>query len=276
MRMRMTLLALACGCCSLLSAQQSTYQSLFDKAMKYVSKDSLQQAESYFMKAMKLEPTNPHNALIFSNIGNIQIRAGERKKAIESYSMALNTMPDLAEAIRQRATLYMQENDYNKAYIDYSHLLDIDANDTTAMLYRAFISKTRRDYKQARNDYENLIRLAPGHLEGNLGLALLDQKEKRYRESMDIMNRLIERYPSNSVLYSARADIEVDMGNPDLALLDLESAIKWNGKNPDNYIARAQIYVAQKKKTFAKKDLDKAVILGVPRPSLKELYDACK
>ena len=126
MRMRMTLLALACGCCSLLSAQQSTYQSLFDKAMKYVSKDSLQQAESYFMKAMKLEPTNPHNALIFSNIGNIQIRAGERKKAIESYSMALNTMPDLAEAIRQRATLYMQENDYNKAYIDYSHLLGKD------------------------------------------------------------------------------------------------------------------------------------------------------
>jgi len=244
--------------------------------MNYAKEDSLQLAEVYFRDAMKMEPTNPHNALIFSNIGNIQIRAGERKKAIESYSLALNTMPDLVEAIRQRAALYMQENNYDKAFIDYCHLLDIDANDTEALLYRAFIYKNRRNYKQARTDYENLLRIKPDHIEGNLGLALLDQKEKRFREAMDIINLLIEKNVENAILYAARADIEVDMGKPDLALLDLSEAIKWNGSNSDNYIARAQIYVSQRKKTLAKKDLDKAVSLGIPRPSLKDLYDACK
>ena len=263
-------------CCLLISAQQVTYQSLFDKAMSYVKEDSLQQAEMYFRDAMKMEPTNPHNALIFSNIGNIQTRAGMRKKAIESYSLALNTMPDLAEAIRQRAALYMQENDYDKAFIDYCHLLDIDANDTEALLYRAFIYKNRRNYRQARADYESLLRIKPDHVEGNLGLALLDQKEKRFREAMDIINLLVERNAENSLFYAVRADIEVDMDKPDLALFDLSEAIKWNSSNSDNYIVRAQIYINQREKTLAKKDLDKAVSLGVPKPSLKDLYDACK
>ena len=44
-----------------------TYQELCDRAVTYTEQDSLPQAETYIRRALKLEPANPHNALLFSN-----------------------------------------------------------------------------------------------------------------------------------------------------------------------------------------------------------------
>ena len=74
------------------SAQQ-TYDDLIHKAMDAVEMDSLQQAEQLFTEALKLEPANMRNALVFSNLGTIQRRMGKKKEALESYSLALNRTP---------------------------------------------------------------------------------------------------------------------------------------------------------------------------------------
>lgn len=42
-----------------------TYQELCDRAITYTEQDSLPQAEEYIRQALKLEPANPHNALLF-------------------------------------------------------------------------------------------------------------------------------------------------------------------------------------------------------------------
>ena len=42
------------------------------------------------LQALKLEPKNAKNALLFSNLGLVQRRLGEFDKALESYSFALN------------------------------------------------------------------------------------------------------------------------------------------------------------------------------------------
>ncbi len=58
--------------CICLFAQ--TYQELSDRAIACTEQDSLAQAENYIRQALKLEPANPHNALLFSNLGTIQRR----------------------------------------------------------------------------------------------------------------------------------------------------------------------------------------------------------
>lgn len=47
------------------SMQAQTYNELVEKAMDYTLKDSLVQAEQLFRQALKMEPGNARNALLF-------------------------------------------------------------------------------------------------------------------------------------------------------------------------------------------------------------------
>lgn len=42
-----------------------SYKEVVEKAMEYTQKDSLLQAEELFRKALKMDPKNPRNALLF-------------------------------------------------------------------------------------------------------------------------------------------------------------------------------------------------------------------
>ena len=46
-----------------------SYNEVVEEAMACVKKDSLAQAEALFQKALKMDPSNARNALLFSNLG---------------------------------------------------------------------------------------------------------------------------------------------------------------------------------------------------------------
>ena len=52
-----------------------TYQQLSERAIECIEKDSLPQAEELLLQALKLEPKNAKNALLFSNLGLVQSSA---------------------------------------------------------------------------------------------------------------------------------------------------------------------------------------------------------
>ena len=89
------------------SMQAQTYNELVEKAMDYTLKDSLVQAEQLFRQALKMEPGNARNALLFSNLGTVQKRMGKTDEAIESYTMALNITPYSTALLLNRASLYL-------------------------------------------------------------------------------------------------------------------------------------------------------------------------
>ena len=60
-----------------------------------------------------------------------------------------------------------------------------------------------------------------------------------------------------AVLYVARAGVEQDMKHVDLAMMDLEEAIKLDASQTEAYLIRGQIYLSQKKKELAKRDFEK-------------------
>ena len=77
-----------------------TYQQLSEKAIEYIEMDSLSKAEELLLQALKLEPKNAKNAMLFSNLGLVQRRLGEYDKALESYSFALKKQLRLSAAVR--------------------------------------------------------------------------------------------------------------------------------------------------------------------------------
>ena len=119
--------------CFQLSAQ--TYDELISHAMDAVEKDSLYQAEELFKKALKLEPANMRNALLFSNLGTIQRRMGKNKEALESYSLALNRTPYSITMLLNRASLYLEMDYKDKAYVDYCNVIDLDEKNALLKIF---------------------------------------------------------------------------------------------------------------------------------------------
>ncbi len=266
-------------------AFSQTYEELSERAVTATEQDSLTQAEKYIMEALKLDPANPHNALLFSNLGTIQRRQRQYDEALESYTMALNIAPRTVPILMNRAALYLELGKDELARMDYALALDLEADNQEALLMRAYIYKQKRDYKAARSDYERLLKLNPQSYNGRLGLAMLEQKEGKNEEALSVLNKMIAdkadgatqiTAPQYAVLYVARAGVEKDMQHLDLALIDLEEAIELDPSQSEAYLMRGQIYLSQKKKELAKRDFEKAVTLGVPQGDVRELLQQCK
>lgn len=261
---------------SLSVSGQNTYKELSEKAIEYIEKDSLQKAEDLLGKALKLEPNNLHNTMLLSNLGLIQKRMGQYTKALESYNLAINLAPLAVPILLDRAALLMEMGEQNKAYVDYCMVLDVDKQNKEAILMRAYIYLNRKDYNAARMDYNRLLELDPKNYSGRLGLVTLYQKQTKFREALELIAKMIVEHPEDPVLYITRASIELDMNHEDLALIDLDEAIKLDKSLPDAYLLRGNIYLNQKRKSLAKADFEKAISLGVPAADLHEQITKCK
>lgn len=265
---------------SVCPAFSQTYEELSERAVTAMEQDSLTQAERYIRQALKLEPANPHNALLFSNLGIIQRRRQQYEQALESYTLALNIAPRAVPVLLNRAALYLEMGKEDLARIDYSLVLDMNKDNQEALLMRAYAYMQQRNYKFARADYEHLLKIAPQSYNGRLGMAMLEQKEKKHEAALSILNSMLAQKDAPSailtdsqaaVLYTARAGVEKDMEHADLAMVDLEEAIRLNPSQPEAYLMRGQLYLSQKKKELAKRDLEKAASLGIPQADIREL-----
>lgn len=262
------------ACCGTASAQD--YNTLVERAMDLTQKDSLVQAEQLYRQALKLEPTNARNALLFSNLGTVLKRQGKTDEAIESYTLALNIIPYSTAMLLNRASLYMEKGLTEKAYIDYCSVIDLLPNDKEARLIRAYIYVTRRQYKEARIDYNVILSADVKNKPARIGLAMLDQKEGKYIAATDALNQLISESPEDASLLRMRANIALEQGYDTAALTDFEAATAIDPTDAETYVTVGDIYLRRKDKKKARSAYEQAVAKGIPRAELASRLKQCK
>ena len=86
----------------------------------------------------------------------------------------------------------------------------------------------------------------------------------------------MEAHPENVEGRLARAELEMRLTVPDLAVKDYDAAILLAPENPELFIGRAKANLQLKRFVAARKDLDAAVALGVPRGMLNAYYQQLK
>ena len=274
--MKKLFLLLLTGCLGILPTLAQSYDELCELAIAATENDSLPQAEEYIRQALKKDPGNARNALLFSNLGTIQRRQHKYEQALESYGYALNFAPLSVPLLLNRATLYMELGREEQARIDYSLVLDKAPDNEEALLMRAYIYMNQRNYPFARADYQHLLQVNPEHYSGRLGLAMLEQRDNKPENALNILNTMLSQYKDDALLYIARADIEIDLLQPELALMDLEEAIRLDASQPDAYLMRGRLLLTQKKKEQARRDFEQAMKLGVPHAEVRELLQQCR
>ena len=198
------------------------------------------------------------------------------RDSLAAATEALAYHPDSVDLRLKKAAWNVELEQWQYAKDDYDRVLRKEPDNVAALYYRAFVNEKLGRYNFARLDYQNLIRLVPGNFEIQLGYALLNQKDHHYTEAMDQMNLLVSQYPDSALAYAARAGMEVERGQYELASYDYEEAILRDGINTDYILAHADVLITLGRKEKARQQLDRLVALGVPRGSLKDYYKRLK
>lgn len=244
------------------NASAQSYMEYVRQALDALSMDSIDEAERWFREAMRVEPEQKSNAMIYYQIGQMYKYRGKNDKALEYFSLGLNTAPYNVALRMARGGLYLLMGNLDYALMDYSVVLEEKPDEPDALFMRAYIFTEKRLYKEARIDYENLIKIQPQNEDARIGLVLLNDKDNRPREAMEQINGMLMAAPNHAILYAVRAGMEQARKQYEAAEDDFSTAISLDPRNIDFLLNRASLYIETKREKEARADLDKAMELG--------------
>lgn len=262
------LFVIICGD-GMLKAQ--TYQEYIEKSYEYLDKDELFAAEESLRFAMRLEPGNPNNYALLTNLGTIQRRQGKKEEAIISYTAALSRHPDNTTILDNRASLYAEIGEIEKAIADYSLLLIYDPISEDALYSRGILYLQQKDFIRAEADFDKILEVNEKTVRGRLGHAILEKMRGNYTESERIYNYLIDQLPREWILYEGRADLYFMMGKNARAMADINRVFVETEPNAAMYVLRGKVKLTQYERESAKKDFLKAKEMGYDSEIIDEL-----
>lgn len=278
------LLCLAFCLGRVLAAGAQTYEDYVSEALDAVRRDSLGLAEDCLKRALALSPQDARNALTYNSLGKVRERLYWRRPedkrladaALDAYTQAIGLAPESVAMLMSRAAFYLRLDILPKALNDLDAVLDINPQNVEARNFRAYARSQRKEYAEARSDYERVLEVLPQNYSAQLGLAVLLQNTGSLGDAIGRMNRLVAMYPDSVELYGVRADMYVENRQPELALMDLDKAVRRDPRNVRCWLSRALLHKRRGNKRLALRDFEQAIALGVPRASLKSELRECR
>jgi len=258
-----------------LSMAQS-YDEWITRSFDYIEQDSIEQATECMKKAMRLEPANPRNGLLFSNLGTLQRQQGKLEEAEMSYSCAIALLEDMPNIRINRAQLYAEMERYQDAIEDYTILLNKEPKNEDWLYERALCRLMAMDTTGARMDLEFIDTFNPHSAKSRLGMAVVYKAEKQYSLAVDLYNALIEANPKSWSLLRDRAEVYYLSNRMGAAMQDIDESIKRNSQDPMSYVLRAQIRYARGDKEYARRDLNTAIEKGISPQIVSQLVEKYK
>lgn len=244
-------------------------------AYNYLHSDSLAAAERLFRECLQLRPKAPGNNILRRSLGQIALAQGRYREAIETFTEVLRLNPSDHGARMDRATVYLQDNNPQACITDCDLLMPVAQTDSLReRLYflRGAAHLQNRQYSNARNDLEKVLSFNPSNTNAPILLAMTLEKEGRPKEALQRISIYINAHPQdlNALLY--RIHLEEEQQNFPALRNDYDQALHLAPDNRELYVGRAGVLIQQKDFGAARRDLDKAVSLGMPRAALRELY----
>lgn len=253
-----------------------TYEDWVSLSFDYIEQDSIQQAEECIQNAMRLEPANAQNGLLFCNLGTIQRQLGKLAEAEVSYSCAIALQPETHSIRASRAQLYAEMERWTDAIVDYEAALDHEPQQEDWIYECAMCRLMNGDIQGARRDLEGIDTFNPNSAKARKGMAVVYKTTGEYSLAMDLYNALIEANPKSWSLLRDRAEVHYLSNRMGAAMQDINRSIEISGNDPMQFVLRAQIRYARGDKEYARRDINKALDLGLPQQIAQNLLQKYK
>lgn len=260
------------------------YLDLVERAMKATGNDSILLAVDLYSQALKASPSEPRNALVYTNMGKLQERLGKTGDAIRSYTSAIEIFPHTIVFIRARADLYLRLGIYDSAIADYEKILDIaqlqssspeaEQDKITSLL--AYAYTRTRNFDKAQKYIRQALTANPDDYMASLGQTIILMSTGHIPEARTHIDLLIHQHPDKAEPYAIRADMEKEAEQYELAVDDITQAITLEPSNRNYILARAEIHYSNRQYSKALPDYLKCLELGLPRSAINTQLQKCR
>lgn len=268
------------GMAERLRADSLQYVDDLRRAFNALHGQKSDEAETYFRHALKLRPDAPGNHVVYYNLAQIQRAREEYLPALQTLTTLIKNVPNYYDARLARAEVNLELGNAREAIDDADVLLHNDAlKKTDAGIYRKarFVRAAARYharlYVEARADVHTLLLDDPQNINAQILEALILQKMGQPREALNSMNRIVSAHPESTDALMTRASLHTELNMHAPARADYDKLIGLNPADGNLYVERARTLINLGEKTAARRDLDEAMKLGVPRGVVQALYN---
>lgn len=254
----------------------TTYEGWITASFDAMDIDSIALAEECLKNAMRLEPANPQNGMLFVNLGTLQRQQEKYLDAEISYSCAISLLEENSIVFSTRASLYAEMEEYQKAINDYTVLINRNPEDEDSLYERALCLLMSNDTLGARMDLEAIDKFNPNSAKSRLGMAVVYKVMGENAMAIELYDALIKANPNSWSLLRDRAEVYFFSKRLGAALIDIDKSIQMYSKDPLSYFLRAKIRWAKGDREYARRDLNRAVDLGLPQSVAADLVEKLK
>ena len=248
---------------------ESPYFQYIDSAQTYIYSHDWPKAEQWLTKAFLIDPDNPGNSMVLSNIATLQRYQGRLAEAVKNYSLALDMTPHAVTLLLNRAALYVEMDSVQRAIDDFERVCELDMYDTEARYSLGVLAMERGDNKRAEDLFNEIKRINPNSGLYHEGMGLLHKRNGNFSRAAELFSQVIKVQPSAQLLGN-RADCYLAMKRLNDAEDDIRTALEMTPDDPYLYVLRAKLNKLRFQREDMARDIDTAVSLGLSRDYINQ------
>lgn len=237
------------------------YFDLMGESDAAIAEGRLAHADSCLTEAIAMQPGNPSNVLLMSNLGMVRFGMGSDSLALATLDAAHEMAPRSTVVLRNRARVLTAMGETARASADYELLMRLDSMAVTPRFYHGMIALRNGDLAVAADDFRRLRDIAPDTLETHVGLASLSMAAGDYADAERHYTAAM-RKEVQPEYYAARALCRLMTDRLGEASDDIARGLELDPLDPSLYLYRAMLNKMRYRPDDAEFDGRRAVELG--------------
>lgn len=192
-------------------------------------------------RAIELKPSYHH---AFNSLGYTYLRDRNFDKAVEYLEKAIEILPGYLEAIMNlgQAREYLEQ--FEEAIRCYRRALKINPKEAKAHNNIGSIYLKQKLSGLARPEFQKAIELKPDLENATYALCQIYRKEAKMADAITAVEKLIDIDPENAAPHGLASNLRLDMGEHEIAIDHLLSAIELSEADHDSlHIQIGQSYI---------------------------------
>lgn len=252
--------------------EEDVYFILSGEADRAIADSDYVTAVQRIKEALDIEPSNPSNVLLLSNLGTLYNYMNQDTLALEAFNRALALAPSMTTVLENRGRLNLKMGNRKEAYQDFSEVIARDSLSTGARFYHGIISLYGGDMEGAEADFKVLENLAPDLYSTLVAMSSLYSMTGRDREAIPYYEKLIAIDPAPEY-YAALAGCHLALEHLSEAASVIDEGLKIAPEDPELYYYRARLNLDRYLLSEAREDAQRAIYYGADPRKVAALFD---
>lgn len=251
--------------------EADVYLILMGEADEAIANEDYPTAAQRIKEALDVDPDNPSNVLLLSNLGTIYNYMDSDSLALTVFDEALRIAPSMTVTLENRGRLLLKMGREMEAFQDFGRIIELDSCNVNARYLHGLMALYGGDTAQAERDFNVLESEAPDNINTKIAMSSLYSATGRHGLAKSYYMDLVENDPS-SENFVALAECCIADDNLSEASAVISKAIERYPTDGELYYCRAWLNKERYLLKEAHNDAKEAVKYGCDPKKVESLF----